>query len=782
MRKQLFTSCVNLSKEFRIMGKKNNKYQAAIPNVQQREQTTPKAVQDQLARVHESAELPTTIKGVLPMAAEVAGWPGESLDAIKQKLNRLEEALLELAGLQEDRLALNQKLKETDARLAELSDRERHLNERDSAITIHEAEARNGFISQQRIALQSLRDEILRLESERDAVIARTDQDQREARSRIEEAQASFRQERQAELKALDDERRELLDKQRQVEFERQKVEQARLNQQSWEAQTRRTIEDEYRREILELQRQIQQAHTNAGRDAGMIQRQREALNGFEALQRMLERRGFGGPEQLLQRFDELSEENRRLREAQRPTHADDLEAENEELRERCDKYEHTLQDRVQEIGKLHAELATSRASVLEKHLWMQEKRVLEQHKRALDSAVTDLERRLDDLTTRQQGSETFPALAQMDRELIRRAHTEEVPPLHEFANELRHRIATATDIPLYYTEQVIRLFLAGLAMSQLHILQGISGTGKTSLAIAFAKAVGGHCTVVPVQAGWRDRDDLLGHFNAFERRFYERECLQAIYRAGTESFNDRVNVVLLDEMNLSHPEQYFAEFLSALELAPKDRGIVLTETAVANPPQLLRDGRKLPMPDNVWFIGTANQDETTKGFADKTVDRAHLMELPRNEAPFTPVEPPKRLPFSVSSLQKRFDEARQRHEPAVRKALEVIQNEKSGLTRILERDFNLGWGNRLERQALRFVPVVIEASGSIGEAFDHLLATRLFRAGKVTERYDVDLDTLRKLEGELGNVWKQVDSKHDVPIACLDQLEREIQRKERQG
>ena len=98
--------------------------------------------------------------------------------------------------------------------------------------------------------------------------------------------------------------------------------------------------------------------------------------------------------------------------------------------------------------------------------------------------------------------------------------------------------------------------------MSQLHIFQGISGTGKTSLAKAFAKAMGGHCTDIAVQAGWRDRDDLLGHYNAFEKRFYERDCLQGLYRAQTDAYKDRCNIILLDEMNLSRPEQYFAEFL----------------------------------------------------------------------------------------------------------------------------------------------------------------------------------------------------------------------------
>jgi hypothetical protein len=99
-------------------------------------------------------------------------------------------------------------------------------------------------------------------------------------------------------------------------------------------------------------------------------------------------------------------------------------------------------------------------------------------------------------------------------------------------------RIAQAEDgATLHFRLEDIQLLIAGFAMSQLHIFQGISGTGKTSLAKAFAKAIGGHCTDIAVQAGWRDRDDLLGHYNAFEKRFYERDCLQGLYRAQTGAY-----------------------------------------------------------------------------------------------------------------------------------------------------------------------------------------------------------------------------------------------------
>ena len=152
-----------------------------------------------------------------------------------------------------------------------------------------------------------------------------------------------------------------------------------------------------------------------------------------------------------------------------------------------------------------------------------------------------------------------------------------------------------------------------------------------------------GFCTDIAVQAGWRDRDDLLGHYNAFERRFYEKDCLQALYKAQTPRWEDTCNIILLDEMNLSRPEQYFAEFLSALEKNnPEERLISLSETSLPNAPAMLAEGRKIRVPANVWFIGTANHDETTNELADKTYDRAHVMTLPKQDKRFTikPFEP----------------------------------------------------------------------------------------------------------------------------------------------
>src|SRR5262249_25916943 len=150
---------------------------------------------------------------------------------------------------------------------------------------------------------------------------------------------------------------------------------------------------------------------------------------------------------------------------------------------------------------------------------------------------------------------------------------------------------------------------------------------------------------VVSVGADWRTPQDLMGYYNAFERRFYESEFTQSLYRAQCPAHADQPFFVVLDEMNLSHPEQYFNDVLSALEREAKRADqidLVLMTSAVDPAPRLLRDGRKLPVPRNVWFVGTANHDETTLHFADKTYDRAHVMELPTRYERFKtkPVDP----------------------------------------------------------------------------------------------------------------------------------------------
>ena len=141
-------------------------------------------------------------------------------------------------------------------------------------------------------------------------------------------------------------------------------------------------------------------------------------------------------------------------------------------------------------------------------------------------------------------------------------------PP--EYDNDLtlsdicdRFRLFACSRMHLFYEVKTIRLFMAGMASTKLIILQGISGTGKTSLPYSFGKFLQHDTTIASVQPSWRDRTELFGYFNEFTKNFNETEVLRRIYDS---SYNDDVNLILLDEMNIARIEYYFAEMLSIPE------------------------------------------------------------------------------------------------------------------------------------------------------------------------------------------------------------------------
>jgi hypothetical protein len=329
-----------------------------------------------------------------------------------------------------------------------------------------------------------------------------------------------------------------------------------------------------------------------------------------------------------------------------------------------------------------------------------------------------------------------------------------------------------------------LRCFVAGMAMSRLHILQGISGTGKTSLPRLFARFANSGAgkegiKIVEVQAGWRDRQDLLGYYNAFERTYRQTEFLRALYEANTPRYQDTPYIVILDEMNLSRPEQYFADLLSALEGdsdegEAKERNLVLMDRPVDDAPRDFIDSRKIRIPPNVWFVGTANHDETTLEFADKTYDRAHVLELPH--------EPPDDIPghghvqpsrLSFSEMQDAFTSALKSHGKEADKSREYFLDY---VEPVLGDEFGVGIGNRLKKRQLgQFVPVFLAAGGSIGEAIDHLLATRVLR--RIVGLHDTSGEQFRTLARTLKSGWAKLGTK-DLPSRTIRLLDKEVRDK----
>jgi hypothetical protein len=438
------------------------------------------------------------------------------------------------------------------------------------------------------------------------------------------------------------------------------------------------------------------------------------------------------------------------------------------------------------DLARARGELATRRVAAIDLEGLRKEKEALEIHKQLLNGAVDELRIQVNELTRQEDRRNPMTSLVSIDddealREPVRTTKPlgASTPDLLQFAADLRHRIADG--VPgrrLYYADRDVRAFLGGLAMTRLMLLQGISGTGKTSLPLAFASAVGAGVEVVEVQAGWRDRQDLVGYYNAFHRHYYATNFLQALYKAGTPAYQDRLFLMVLDEVNLSRPEQFFADFLSALEQPVESRRLTLVNDPVADAPRLMVDGRHLPIPPNVWFVGTANHDETTAEFADKTYDRAHVMELPRKtDAAHFDVQPKReRKPISYAQLELAFEAAAHTNRDAADRAVAWLR------TGPLSHDLKphrIGWGNRLEGQLKRYVPVVLACGGSIGEAMDHLVVTKVLR--KLKDRHDVQREKLDAISERLQESWEGLDA-DNPPDRCVALLDEESAAKNVEG
>ena len=283
----------------------------------------------------------------------------------------------------------------------------------------------------------------------------------------------------------------------------------------------------------------------------------------------------------------------------------------------------------LQETELLNRQLASFHISAFERDRLEHVNAALQATAEAYKDEVERLREQADGLRQRAEGASPFPQCSKMDDKYVgaRDGLCNDVIPLHAFVLQVRDFLAQQHE--LYYSETDLRAFVAGMAATKLHILQGVSGIGKTQLPLQFAEAIGATAVTVAVGADWRIPQELTGYYNAFERRLRVR--LHAGGLPGNcPQFQHQPFFVVLDEMNLSHPEQYFSDVLSILERKKDQRlGLTLMTAEVTPSPKLLRDGRRLLLPNNVWFVGTANQDETTVGFAEKTLDRSNVLELP---------------------------------------------------------------------------------------------------------------------------------------------------------
>ena len=686
----------------------------------------------------------------------------------------------ELGFAQEKQAAISQKVKELDqlhtqhllslqTSSASIELKKKELHEREQLLIVRESTANAGFLEEQQKLQAQFQENFAmkKAQQEEDLFL----QLQQIKDRQIELDNESNRQQTQKlQLEVI--ENRLVSDKQKQA---------------VWEKAKREEIQEGFEQQIKELNRRLESAKESQQSAFGRIDELVDELAMFEDLKRQLNEQNISSLQDEMQK---LRQENRELRAERADRQEDGLFEENQRLREQKMTLEQSMQKLDGKYAEAEAERGKLKRSAIEHINLMQEKKILDNHKRLMDSHIQQLTEQIDDLEARQHGKSPFPALSGMDDNISFGQPAVGLQPVYDLAKFARQMRAGIAKQKLFYSDTDIRLFIAGLAMSKLHLLQGMSGTGKTSLARAFAKAINNihhpdekiaaeheeqYCSMVRVQAGWRDREDLLGHFNAFEKRFYEQEALKALYRAQQPKFADTVQIILLDEMNLSQPEQYFAEFLSVLE-TPDRSHIDLLTSPNDKAPRMFGGKKSIKVPNNVWFIGTANHDETTKEFADKTYDRAHVMEIKRSKPEVVEEYQPKS--YSFKSLQEQFDSVCKSDEKSIQELFQQLS--QSDLSKALGQ-IKIGWGNRLERNAKSFIPVFQAAGGTRGEALDHLLATKLFRGGKVTGRYDTNEEKIKNIKDSLEKTWATLNLP-ELPYVSIALLEDDIQRFQQGG
>lgn len=472
----------------------------------------------------------------------------------------------------------------------------------------------------------------------------------------------------------------------------------------------------------------------------------------------------------------------------------DALEIQKQKILQERDDYK----EKAAAAARTSRELETARreveaTNVLNQHL-IQE---LESHKTALENRTGDV----------------CPALRKVDEEsnadsykteiekITRRKELQSLPSL--VAHIKNYAGCTGGNKErLFYKDDDIRAFLAGMAVSRLIILQGMSGTGKSSLPRAVAESISGFNKLIPVESSWRDRNELLGYYNDFNKKFNAKTFTIELYRSGKEICKKIPTFMVLDEMNLARIEYYFSDFLAVLQKPSSEDWIIeLVASDMRTLPMSLSkevkdkikvedtdaydiwlrieksragdvsasvsdeekqkistvlekehcligaedliDGRKIRVPQNVWFIGTANKDESTFEISDKVYDRAQVIVLnDRGKSEEIYKHTTKQF-ISVDKLQSLFTEAKDKLSKKDEREIETKLEELEG---VLKEYFGVAFGNRIYNQAKDFTAVFMAAGGSLEKALDYQISTKIWRKIESCDKERNAFEELQKI------------------------------------
>ncbi len=156
---------------------------------------------------------------------------------------------------------------------------------------------------------------------------------------------------------------------------------------------------------------------------------------------------------------------------------------------------------------------------------------------------------------------------------------------------------------------------LVCLDQSFITIFSGLPGTGKTSLATLLnEKVLKSRFNKVQVGRGWTSERDLLGYFNPITNKYVSSGTGMYEYLE-TIAEDNRFNVVLLDEANLSPLEHYWSKFMG---ISDDFQGAEVK----------LSSNKAVSVGNGLRFIATINNDMTTEPLSPRLLDRSPCIRL----------------------------------------------------------------------------------------------------------------------------------------------------------
>lgn len=609
-------------------------------------------------------------------AARINEQVHDSFEKVRDGFEQLKFQLQnanELAVTSEDLLAELKRSADTLSTERQGLEREKAaLVRREQAATKAEHERDEGYadersaldqeLSQERqLALTALEVEIIKLRSIRLAEVSVAESAERDrVRSEIAKERTDWDDLRTRQLQQLEQLQHEL-ERQKgavsalQSELEGRRVEldnneldlEGRADRIKRQAKRRsENLDDELAQRITEerksFESSLQAAAAEGDRLRESIQSQAQLLGAFEHLQRQL---GGRDPGAVILELNSLRDEIRRQAEelATRPTEEmrsrfNALESENRRQQNRIDELSHLLQQK-EALAAQSSDLKLRNSNLEAAN------KSLEHRANIYEAAANEAGAELNRLRAAyERPAEIEARYKEIELPAIKAADI--TPPTQTLVDELEwlDGIAKASDnYGLHFNPRILKAFHTSLKTAEwspLTVLAGVSGTGKSELPRLYSHFGGLFFQPLAVQPNWDSQESMLGFFNSIDNRFDAQPVLRFLAQSqkpwtaksddieGYPGLADAVCLVLLDEMNLAHPELYFAEFLSKLELRRGMKGSdapsLPVKIGAGHPPY------QLPLGRNVLWAGTMNQDETTKSLSDKVLDRSIIVHFPR--------------------------------------------------------------------------------------------------------------------------------------------------------